>query len=79
MAKIITEFAIKITINYGCIIGTVLVLAGIYYLFAKNEAVGAASICTIGSSLILGRSLVDKMPNGAGGGAQKPIPRKPGK
>jgi hypothetical protein len=79
MVKIITEFAIKLSLTYGSLIGTVLVGAGIFYLFMQNDATGAIGLCTVGSSLILGRSLVDKMPNGAGGCAQKPVPRKVGK
>lgn len=54
------NIAIKITITFSMLIGTIGFFAGITYLFLKSDPTGAAWIMTVSGGLILGRLAFDK-------------------
>jgi len=58
-------FSVKISIRYGTIIGTIIVLAGIVHLFISQDALGAASVIAIGIGAILGRAWMQQRCNHA--------------
>jgi hypothetical protein len=65
------NISFKLTINYGTIIGTAIVLAGIVHLFISKDATGATAFVTVGVGAILGRTWLQQRCNHAdpsGGG-----------
>jgi hypothetical protein len=72
MAKIIYSITMNLTLTYGSIVGTALCIVGVVYLFLNKEVSGALGMVATGSTLILGRSMLEKYAPGERGGA-KPI------
>jgi len=57
------NISLKLTINYGTIIGTIVVVAGILHLFMSRDATGAAAIIGLGLGAVLGRTWLQKYEN----------------
>jgi hypothetical protein len=77
MTKIIYDCIVRITLTYGSIIGTGVVIAGIAHLFMSHDAMGASAVIGVGMAAIVGRSALEKLkPGDMGGGipTQKPKP-----
>ena len=76
MTKIIYDLVVRITLTYGSIIGTGVVIAGIVYLFLSKDAMGASAIIGVGMAAIVGRSALEKLkPGDMGGGIPKQTPK----
>lgn len=67
MAKMVVEFVLKITLTYGSLIGTLIVMAGIGHLFFSADGGTSVAMVTVGAGLILGRAVADNF------GGNKPI------
>jgi len=66
MAKMIFEVVVKFTLTYSCFIGTIVIGAGITYLFMFRDVPGGCGLCSIGGAMVVGRSAIDKF-KGLGG------------
>ena len=79
MAKIVYDLVLRITLTYGSIVGTGVIIAGIVYLFLIKDAIGASAVLGIGGAMVVGRSALEKLrPGDMGGGipSQQPKPKK---
>lgn len=77
MAKVIYDLVVRITVTYGSIVGTILALAGVVYLFIYHDATGAIGMATIGGSMVVGRSALEKFKAGDSGGSKLEVTQTP--
>ena len=74
MAKVVYDLVLKITLTYGSIVGTGVIITGLVYLFITRDGASSIGIVTVGAGLVIGRSALEKFKMGeCGGGSPKPI------
>jgi len=73
MTKIVYDLIIKITLTYGSITGTGVIIAGLVYLFLTRDGASSIGIVTVGAGLVIGRSALEKIKMGDVGGGSKTL------
>lgn len=66
---------INLTITYGMIVGTVIIVTGLVYMFLRGNPLEVSAVIGIGAAMIVGKSAIEKWaPNGNGNGCKNGQP-----